>query len=508
MIPSKYQQAVYDFVPTMKPGMNMAIKARAGSGKTSTIVNVTSIIDSKCQTVFLAFNKNIAKELQNRVPMHVQAATINSFGWGICMKNIKRPRLNEYKTDDILKSLVDNKDYRTCRSAVKSMIGLLKAWIVLPEEVDFKWELIAKKYGIEIPDVDNFGAMLERVLQQSFDLETEMDFDDQVYFPVVKNFPFPAHDFVLVDEAQDLNALQIEFVSRLSDGGCIIAVGDDRQAIYGFRGADPDALDTLIAAYNATVFPLSICYRCPTSVIKLAQEIVPDIEPSPDAKEGIAAKMPLDNMRKEWRDEDFVLCRCTAPLISECLRMIRSGKKAFVRGRDIGKNLLELLEKIVKQFGPDISDSVERYRYQQTTKLVKMGRDSELISINDKCDTLIALYMDTQEDKPETNHISVHDELTFINIKARIEMIFADNAPGTIFSTVHKAKGLEAKRVFILEPQLMPHPMAKQDWQKKQEMNLKYVAITRATEELYIAGTSNIKEKRPEIKDVEVEYHG
>ena len=45
--------------------------------------------------------------------------------------------------------------------------------------------------------------------------------------------------------------------------------------------------------------------------------------------------------------------------------------------------------------------------------------------------------------------------------------------------TAHKSKGLEAERVHILRPDLMPHANAKLDWELTQEDNLQYVAITR-----------------------------
>jgi superfamily I DNA/RNA helicase len=70
----------------------------------------------------------------------------------------------------------------------------------------------------------------------------------------------------------------------------------------------------------------------------------------------------------------------------------------------------------------------------------------------------------------------------------KIESIFTDDktTPGIMLSSVHKSKGLEARRVFILLPEEapMPHPMSKTSWGREQEMNLKYVAITRAIEEL------------------------
>ncbi len=57
---------------------------------------------------------------------------------------------------------------------------------------------------------------------------------------------------------------------------------------------------------------------------------------------------------------------------------------------------------------------------------------------------------------------------------------------GIKFSSVHKAKGQEAKRVFLLQVEgaSMPHPMAKKAWEQEQEMNIKYVAVTRAIDEL------------------------
>src|SRR5262249_55889188 len=61
----------------------------------------------------------------------------------------------------------------------------------------------------------------------------------------------------------------------------------------------------------------------------------------------------------------------------------------------------------------------------------------------------------------------------------------ATNADTLIFSTVHKAKGLEFDTVYILKSELMPHPAAKRGWQLDQEYNIIYVALTRAKQRLY-----------------------
>jgi len=89
--------------------------------------------------------------------------------------------------------------------------------------------------------------------------------------------------------------------------------------------------------------------------------------------------------------------------------------------------------------------------------------------LNDKVETIVALS----------------DGLETINsLEHRILDVFSDDAEGVVFSTVHKAKGLEADHVSILEPQLMPHPAASKEWELAQERNIEYVALTRSKETL------------------------
>jgi superfamily I DNA/RNA helicase len=69
------------------------------------------------------------------------------------------------------------------------------------------------------------------------------------------------------------------------------------------------------------------------------------------------------------------------------------------------------------------------------------------------------------------------------DLKVKIRTIFTDEIKGIVLSTIHKIKGLEASRVFIIRPDLLPMKTIK-GWQQIQEKNLEYVAITRAKTEL------------------------
>lgn len=90
------------------------------------------------------------------------------------------------------------------------------------------------------------------------------------------------------------------------------------------------------------------------------------------------------------------------------------------------------------------------------------------VALKDKVNTLLFLAR-------------LSDSIT--DLKYKISTIFTDEIQGIVLATVHKVKGLEANRVFIIRPDLLPMQNAK-SWQYIQEKNLEYVAYTRAKMEL------------------------
>jgi DNA helicase IV len=92
---------------------------------------------------------------------------------------------------------------------------------------------------------------------------------------------------VIIDEAQDMNASQLLLAMKsCKKGGRIAVVGDDRQAIYGFRGADSNSLDRLKGELVAHELGLTTTYRCPKVVVAGAARLVPDYTAAPAAPEG------------------------------------------------------------------------------------------------------------------------------------------------------------------------------------------------------------------------------
>lgn len=519
--PSKYQMAVFNWIEaaTKKDKAAVVIDAKAGAGKTTTIEQALKLIPKEQKVVFVAFNKHIADELARRTEGddQVLASTLSSLGWAACRKAFpytnediikyykgrglpipsmkdrygKGPILDDNKVPNIIKRLVtDKQDLERWASSMNDLIRLKKQYYSTDEAGKFNGpsgESIAAKHGIEVPAGDEgkrYLATAAAVWKESLADTYTMDFADQVFFPAMKKLPLADKryglktldaDWVMVDESQDLSMTESTLIKRVAPR--TVVVGDPNQSIYLFKGSDPTSMSKLRATLGADELPLSISYRCSKAVIAEAQKIVPSIEPAPGAKEGSIQTIEWNAIAENAKPGDQVLCRTNAPLVSECLKLISQGKKAHIKGRDIGKSVEKTIKQIGggKKYNPDepIADFYKKvYDFKESEKARLMAADKEhlIAGLEDKVETILALGQGL-------NKVG--------QIIERINQIFtADKSPGVTFSTVHKAKGLEAEHVFIMRPDLLPFPNAKSPEEMQQEMNLKYVAITRSKDKL------------------------
>ena len=302
----------------------------------------------------------------------------------------------------------------------------------------------------------------------------EIDFTDMVWLPNVLKIRPQEFDFVFIDECQDLNTAQRElFLQTIKlKTGRFIAVGDPRQAIYGFAGADVESFEKLKNLPNTDLLPLSVCYRCDAQIIELAKTIVPQIEARKDAPEG---QINYEAKLADIHDDDMVLCRITSPLVALCMQYIANGVKAYVKGRDIGLNLINMIKRTDRVL---LSEAMNVINSELQTLCNKIAR-KQGISIAEAKQT--SQYQSFRDKIRAIENLSFG--LTTVNEAVnRIELIFKDDEKtGICLSTIHKAKGLEANRVFILRPDklYLKHCMSVA-WMREQEHNLVYVAYTRA----------------------------
>lgn len=312
-----------------------------------------------------------------------------------------------------------------------------------------------------------------------------------LWLPTVWQLYPPQFDWVLVDEVQDLSAAQFSLVMKMCrTNGRLLLVGDPFQAIYGFAGAAHDSFSKIKEHSSAQEFPLSICYRCPSSVVDLAKGVVPTIESSPTADEGLVKEISSDAASKSLVSGDFIVCRFTAPLISLCITLIGQKKAAHVLGRDIGKQLTDIIDEVSKIKGftyPNFQDFLDKLFESKIRKLLSQKNAQDRItSLEDRFDSIKICYQSFEAQ-------------SIWQLKSEINELFRDEGGSITLSTIHKAKGLEYDRVFILKYNELPYVHPKQlPWQTQQEFNLKYVAITRAKKELYLLTIKPPEEPKPE----------
>ena len=486
MEPSEYQKDIYEFV---KQGRgNLVVQATAGSGKTTVLVELSKMISTN-SVLFVAFNKHIVSELEKRLPINYKVKTSHSigykalFGWKHKKYNIVN---NKYwkicceKAKDILGSS-PSKDQPTVfslASQLEKVSNFSRMNLINPKNMTAVMEMI-KEFNLEVSEYQTVLNFLPYIIEEGnmqAEYAAKIDFTDMLYLPMHYDLPITQYEFVLADEIQDFNECQVRLLSKcLGNGGRFIGVGDPNQGIYSFAGAGSESIQKITEAMEAKELPLSICYRCPRSHIKLAKKIVPTIESAPDAEDGVIEKVNKKELALHIREGDLVLCRTTAPLVSLCIELIAYRIPARVKGRDVGKQLTAVVEEISQVYPWErFGTGLEAYHSNQQLKLQQRDNNEQALeALADRVSSIQVCY--------EMFKASSYQSMT-----AEIEAIFSDERSSVWLSTVHRAKGLESDRVFILKPEKLPFIWKNQSAKElAQEFNVKFVALTRAKKELY-----------------------
>ena len=503
---SDYQLAVRDAC-SANTGKSIAVNAVAGSGKSTTIEWLVLTGVMMGTVLVCAFNKHIATPMAEllKPASNAEVCTINSHG----------NRTTKYHSGRRDWDYLDSGKYRNMvRDALRAtsngvgeiaravgdiwpqaslcrLVDLARTTLAASVSTSGRVTLARADYNNMVnnfditvePELDNY--MYEtcvQVLQRGLDAWKEViDFTDQNWLPVVLKMRPKTYDWVIVDEAQDLNAMQLEYVTKCAGtSGRVLAVGDPRQAMYGFTGAMPDSFDRIVARTDATVLPLSVCYRSPTSHLDLAREIVPYIEDGPNAIQGEVGTRAWSGLDEQWEMDDLVLCRLNAPILELAYDQIGKGVGARIRGGDLGKGLKADIKKISKQRGftyETFATWAGRFLEMEVNSILRRnGGDDEDPAISRKHDRA-ACVMLIYNNNPQCRDIAC--------LNRAIDVLFDEKNATVILSSVHKAKGETTNRVFLLQPELMPLSFVTKDWQIQQEWNIKYVALTRAKTGLF-----------------------
>jgi superfamily I DNA/RNA helicase len=288
------------------------------------------------------------------------------------------------------------------------------------------------------------------------------------------DFGSPQMSWVFVDEAQDMSAIQRSLLAKLmSEHTRLIAVGDERQVLYVFRGASSDSLKRIKDTFNCKVLPLSISYRCGKSIIREAQKIVPQILSAKNAIEGIVEERGIVHT-SEFKMGDFIICRANAPLIKMAYKLLSAKIPASIIGRDVAEELINLIKKMKTDNIKSLQTKLLAWREKEIAKVLKKDPHANITNIDDK---YVCIFV----------AIEVYKPLNTNSLILAIGNLFFDGGGKencVTLSTIHKIKGMEADRVWFADVYYLPSSRAIKPEDIKIEYNIKYVGITRARKHL------------------------
>lgn len=469
---SHYSQAIFDlFTGTSH---NIIVQACPGAGKTTNIAHMWSLTDKS--TCYLVFNKHNQIEAQAKLAQKEGSAvlTLNSLGHRAIMAAYGRVELDDKKVHKIIKQHISF-TWLPFRERSDAAYALYKA-VQVAKMLDTDGTLSRQQLdsAVDIYDLETYPGIYNdviKVLDISDNILSVIDFADQIRLPAISNaIHMPQYDIVLGDEVQDFSPIQAQMISKMNSR--YILVGDKHQSIYGFRGAMNNSMSVLQDMFHCTELPLSITYRCATDIVAVARAIYPDIEAWEHSPQGIVRLHSIEQPL-QYDQDTLVLCKYNRPLIELAYQLLADGIACYVRGRDIGDGLIKLIQKQQCSTVSTLLDSLYLWLEVEQQRAIAKEDDSIAQRAQDKVQSIQVF---TSKCKPTDSPQAVIDH---------INNIF-DQGKGVCLSTVHKAKGIEAQRCYLLEPQLFAYSKhrAKQQWQREQERNIEYVAVTRAKQEL------------------------
>lgn len=452
------------------------------SGKTFTLCTLADRTPPIKSSIFLAFNKSIAQELGARLPRTVKASTLHSCSLSALLKAFKMDfAISENKYFGMARECLDFKGI-----AAKRINGLcgractlydLMRFNLITDDFDKVTEL-GERYGVDADEESVQRALeLYRVAKHKADRYFEgsvggklrMDFTDMLYYAAnyIDMKDFKQYNVVMLDECQDISPLQYEIVKKCrTPRGRLVAVGDQKQSIYAFMGSNLDSLNAIKNSPNTIELPLSITYRCAVNIVDEARKVFPDgIEAAPGA---VLGSVGYGSFR-DAKDGDFILCRNNAPLMETFIELLKLGKRCAIMGKDYGDELVYLIDSIKDIWG--LEAKLEKLSESLAKKGVKMPtKVPAYAQLEEKVHVLLTLY-------------EYFGDLEVV--RNRIYDIFTDTqSKGVTLSTVHRSKGLESDNVYFLQPELIPSKYAVTELAQYAEKCLKFVAITRARNNL------------------------
>ena len=540
--PSTYQQDILDFFLN-NPQSNMLVNALAGSGKSTTACMLSE--HSKTSDLYIAFNASVVEEFKKKIKNpKTKVMTMHSLAYSIMLYNVEqeskdsgeKPKgfgsqrskrtvsLDNFKPHKILDEEITKrygryiefakrvflKDnyvnlYNLCRLTLTDMSSNKDVSRLIDDHVLF---LYYGDEGYSAPDISEITStlkILDTKSRQQFETQGVIDFTDMLWITFNKlkydNWEVPywaLYTNIYCDEVQDFSNIQLNFLKFIKrTKGRYVFIGDFHQAIYNFAGANAQAFNQIPKMFAPVeTFDLPICYRCAKSHLsRVNREYGIPILPCDDAPMGFVKTIDKNKISEYAKAGDMVISRKNKWIAEVVLDLARNGTPIFIEDKEMVEaikrqilsskctsvgTLEKFLQKVISNYNKKLFEIVSKNAREGGHEEEHLEAVAEANSKIDNTSFLLEILKGYLE-----NHASSDSVSKFSNFIDKL--LNTTPSPNCVrLCSIHKAKGLEATNVFVLNEAKINYDFRNSKEQNIQEKNLSYIATTRAKEGLYL----------------------
>lgn len=540
--PSTYQQDILDFFLN-NPQSNMLVNALAGSGKSTTACMLSE--HSKTSDLYIAFNASVVEEFKKKIKNpKTKVMTMHSLAYSIMLYNVEqeskdsgeKPKgfgsqrskrtvsLDNFKPHKILDEEITKrygryiefakrvflKDnyvnlYNLCRLTLTDMSSNKDVSRLINDHVLF---LYYGDEGYSAPDISEITStlkILDTKSKQQFETQGVIDFTDMLWITFNKlkydNWEVPywaLYTNIYCDEVQDFSNIQLNFLKFIKrTKGRYVFIGDFHQAIYNFAGANAQAFNQIPKMFAPVeTFDLPICYRCAKSHLsRVNREYGIPILPCDNAPMGFVKTIDKNKISEYAKAGDMVISRKNKWIAEVVLDLARNGTPIFIEDKEMVEaikrqilsskctsvgTLEKFLQKVISNYNKKLFEIVSKNAREGRHEEEHLEAVAEANSKIDNTSFLLEILKGYLE-----NHASSDSVSKFSNFIDKL--LNTTPSPNCVrLCSIHKAKGLEATNVFVLNEAKINYDFRNSKEQNIQEKNLSYIATTRAKEGLYL----------------------
>lgn len=442
----------------------LRIDAYAGSGKTTTLRLLAS--STSRRGLYLAFNRSIAEEARVRLPSHVTSSTGHSLAFRSVRQHYPEWKLTESLTPNKIVESFRMPDALTFQSGLtlpkwsycSVLLEAVKRFLQSDDEYPQKSHIL--RYGcleaLEVKEFNQFADQAIGHVQSVWDAMLHktagLPLGHDGYLKLwVLSKPEARVDYILVDEAQDLNPVLLGMLRRIE---CpVVYVGDPYQQIYEWRGA----INAMAQVSTPHRVLLSQSYRFGAAIADAATAVIRQL----GAKHPVRGLGSIDSHIAQVRPQ-VILSRVNAGVMRNVLDGLSKGVPCHVLG---GTKALEILLTDVGR--------VKHGQIAQSPELLGFTEWKEVMSFSTRFEGdylrgLVNLVQEYGEDRM---------------LRALKRCVGNEREALTVCTTTHKAKGREWDYVQVDSDFLSTSPSSDRPDREASlaaELRLLYVAITRA----------------------------